>query len=99
MSTLLEAAGIHPSVGYDTAHLETRPDLVIVGNAIHRNNPEAVDAERLRPPAPSLPPARARSFPARHRSLVVSGTPGKPTTTAMAAWVYTACGADPGYLI
>ncbi len=99
MSTLLERAGIHPHEGYDPAHLSPLPDLVIIGNAIHRNNPEAVEAERLKLPILSMPQALARFFLARHRSLVVSGTHGKTTTTAMAAWVWADCGGDPGYLI
>ena len=102
MSTLLERAGIHPLTGYDPGHLgglDPRPDLVIIGNAIHRNNPEAVEAERLGLPILSMPQALARFFLARHRPLVVAGTHGKTTTTAIAAWVWTACGRDPGYLI
>jgi UDP-N-acetylmuramate: L-alanyl-gamma-D-glutamyl-meso-diaminopimelate ligase len=99
MSTLLERAGIRPETGYDPAHLEPRPDLVIIGNAIHRNNPEAVEAERLGLSVVSMPQALARFFLSRHRPLVVAGTHGKTTTTAMAAWVYADCGADPGYLI
>lgn len=104
MSTLLERAGIQPQEGYDAAHLSprpdlVRPDLVIIGNAIHRDNPEAREAERLGLPILSMPQALARFFLARHRSLVVSGTHGKTTTTAMAAWVWADCGKDPGYLI
>ncbi|MFY9824880.1 MAG: Mur ligase family protein, partial [Thermoanaerobaculia bacterium] len=100
MSTLLERAGIHPLTGYDAGHLaEPRPDLVIIGNAIHRDNPEALEAERLGLPILSMPQALARFFLSRHRSLVVSGTHGKTTTTAMAAWVWADCGRDPGYLI
>lgn len=99
MSTLLASAGVHPHVGYDPAHLSPRPDLVIIGNAIHRNNPEALEAERLGLPILSMPQALARFFLARQRSLVVSGTHGKTTTTAMAAWVWADCGRDPGYLI
>ncbi|HEY0558201.1 MAG TPA: Mur ligase domain-containing protein, partial [Thermoanaerobaculia bacterium] len=104
MSTLLERAGISPAEGYDAAHLdpqpaEPRPDLVVIGNAIHRDNPEAVAAERLGLPIVSMPQALSRFFLDHHRSLVVAGTHGKTTTTAMAAWVYTACGRDPGYLI
>ena len=99
MSTLLEQAGIRPHVGYDPTHLQPRPDLVVIGNAIHRNNPEAVEAERLGLPIVSMPQALSRFFLNRHRSLVVAGTHGKTTITAMAAWVYTACGRDPGYLI
>jgi UDP-N-acetylmuramate: L-alanyl-gamma-D-glutamyl-meso-diaminopimelate ligase len=99
MSTLLESAGIHPRVGYDPAHLEPRPDLVVIGNAIHRNNPEAVEAERLGLECLSMPQALSRFFLEERRPLVVAGTHGKTTTTAMAAWVYTQCGRDPGYLI
>jgi UDP-N-acetylmuramate: L-alanyl-gamma-D-glutamyl-meso-diaminopimelate ligase len=99
MSTLLEQCGIRPAVGYDPSHLEPRPDLVVVGNAIRRDNPEAVAAERLGLPLLSMPQALARFFLAGRRPLVVAGTHGKTTTTAMAAWVYSRCGADPGYLI
>lgn len=99
MSTLLAAAGIHPQVGYDAAHLSPPPDLVVIGNAIHRNNPEAVEAERLGLPLASMPEALARFFLAGRRPLVIAGTHGKTTTTSLAAWVLTACGADPGYLI
>jgi UDP-N-acetylmuramate: L-alanyl-gamma-D-glutamyl-meso-diaminopimelate ligase len=99
MSTLLERAGIRPEVGYDPAHLEPRPDLIIIGNAIRRDNPEAAEAERLGLSIVSMPQALARFFLSRHRPLVVAGTHGKTTTTAMAAWVYADCGADPGYLI
>ncbi len=99
MSTLLGAAGITPFTGYDPAHLEPRPDLIVLGNAIHRNNPEAVEAERLGIPILSMPQALSRFFLEDRRPLVVAGTHGKTTTTAMAAWIYTACGRDPGYLI
>ncbi len=101
MSTLLAAAGVEPLVGYDPAHLEAepRPDLVIVGNAIPRQNPEAEAAERLDLPRVSMPEALARFFLEGRRPLVVAGTHGKTTTTAMAASVWTRAGADPGYLI
>jgi UDP-N-acetylmuramate: L-alanyl-gamma-D-glutamyl-meso-diaminopimelate ligase len=99
MSSLLERAGIRPHVGYDAAHLEPPPDLVVVGNAVRRDNPEAVAAERLGLPLLSMPQALARFFLAGKRPLVVTGTHGKTTSTAMAAWVYSECGADPGYLI
>jgi UDP-N-acetylmuramate: L-alanyl-gamma-D-glutamyl-meso-diaminopimelate ligase len=46
-----------------------------------------------------MPQALSRFFLEGRRPLVVAGTHGKTTTTAMAAWVYTRCGADPGYLI
>lgn len=99
MSTLLETAGIRALEGWDPAHLEPRPDLVVVGNAVHRDNPEAVETERLGLTRLSMPEALARFFLADRRPLVVAGTHGKTTTSAMAAWVWSACGRDPGYLI
>ncbi len=99
MSALLDRAGIRPHVGFDAAHLDPPPDLVVVGNAVRRDNPEAVAAEGLGLPLVSMPQALARFFLTGRRSLVVAGTHGKTTTTALAAWVYSRCGAAPGYLI
>lgn len=99
MSTLLAAAGIEPWVGYDPLHLSPRPDLVIVGNAVPRSNPEAQEVERLGLPRMSMPEALSHFFLRSRRPLVVAGTHGKTTTTAMAAWVFRRCGADPSFLI
>ncbi len=99
MSTLLAEAGIVPQVGFDPAHLAPRPDVVVVGNAVRRDNPEAVEAERLGLERISMPEALARHFLAERAPLVVAGTHGKTTTSALAAWVWTDCGRDPGFLV
>jgi UDP-N-acetylmuramate: L-alanyl-gamma-D-glutamyl-meso-diaminopimelate ligase len=99
MSTLLEDAGITPMVGFDPAHLQPPPDVVIVGNAVPRDNPEAVEAERLGLDRMSMPEALARFFLQHRQPLVVAGTHGKTTTTSLTSWVYTDCGTDPGFLI
>ncbi len=99
MSTLLERAGIAPLLGFDPAHLVPPPDVVVVGNAVPRSNPEAQEVERLGLEKLSMPQALARFFLAGRRPLVVAGTHGKTTTTAMAAWVWHRCGADPGFLV
>jgi len=99
MSDLLAHHGIEPMVGFDPSHLEPPPDLVIVGNAVPRQNVEAMEAEARDLPRLSMPQTLARFFLAQRRPLVVAGTHGKTTTTSIAAWVYTACGADPGFLI
>lgn len=99
MSTLLASTGIEPLVGYDPAHLSPPPDLVIVGNAVPRTNPEAREAERLGVPILSMPQALARFFLAERRPLVVAGTHGKTTTTALAAWTWSRCGRAPGFLV
>ncbi len=99
MSQLLEAAGIRPLVGYSAEHLQPPPDVVIIGNAVRRDNPEAVETERLGLPRLSMPEALARFFLADRQPLVVAGTHGKTTTSAMAATVWSECGRDPGFLI
>ena len=99
MSTLLEEAGIAPMVSYEPDHLQPLPDLVVVGNAVPRDNPEAEETERLELDRISMPEALARFFLQYRRPLVVAGTHGKTTTTSLASWVYTDCGADPGFLI
>ncbi len=99
MSTLLRDCGIEPLLGYVPEHLEPRPDLVIVGNAVPRTNPEAQAVEELGVERISMPEALYRFFLADRRPLVVAGTHGKTTTTALAAWVYRATGRDPGFLV
>jgi UDP-N-acetylmuramate: L-alanyl-gamma-D-glutamyl-meso-diaminopimelate ligase len=99
MSTLLEAAGIEPLIGYDPGHLTPKPDLVIVGNAVPRTNPEAREVEVLGLERISMPQAVARFFLRGRRPLVIAGTHGKTTTTSIASWVYSQAGLDPGYLI
>ena len=99
MSDLLEREGLRPLPGFDASHLHPRPDLVIVGNAVPRTNPEVVELERLGWPKMSMPEALGTLFLAGRAPLVVAGTHGKTTTTAMGAWVYSQCGQDPGYLI
>lgn len=99
MSTLLAEAGIEPFVGFDPSHLDPRPDLVVIGNAVPRSNVEAVETERLRLPRISMPEALARFYLADRRPLVVCGTHGKTTTTALAAWTWSFAGRDPGYLV
>jgi UDP-N-acetylmuramate: L-alanyl-gamma-D-glutamyl-meso-diaminopimelate ligase len=99
MSTLLERAGIAPLLGYEAAHLDPAPQLVVVGNAVRRDNAEAVEAERRGLPLLSMPEALYRFCLADRRPLVVAGTHGKTTTTAMAAFALHELGGEPGYLV
>jgi UDP-N-acetylmuramate: L-alanyl-gamma-D-glutamyl-meso-diaminopimelate ligase len=99
MSDLLTSAGIVPLPGFHESHLEPAPDLVIIGNAVRRDNPEALAAEARGIPILSMPQALYRFCLEGRRPLVVAGTHGKTTTSAMAAWALSACGTDPGYLI
>ena len=99
MSTLVAAAGIRPFEGYAAEHLTPTPDLVVIGNAVRRDNPEAAECDRRGLPRLSMPEALARFFLADREPLVVAGTHGKTTTTALAAWSLREAGRDPGYLI
>jgi UDP-N-acetylmuramate: L-alanyl-gamma-D-glutamyl-meso-diaminopimelate ligase len=95
----LRELGIRCMTGYDAAHLEPRPDLVVVGNAIRRGNPEAEAAERAGIERTSMSSALRRRFLTRRRPLVVAGTHGKTTTSAMCAWLLWRAGFDPGWFI
>jgi len=96
---VLESLGIRCLRGYEAAHLNPRPDLVVVGNAIRRDNPEAQEAERAGIPRTSMSQALRDRFLAKRRALVVSGTHGKTTTSAMCAWLLWRAGLEPGWFI
>jgi UDP-N-acetylmuramate: L-alanyl-gamma-D-glutamyl-meso-diaminopimelate ligase len=96
---MLRALGIECMAGYDAAHLEARPDLVVVGNAIRRTNPEAEAAVALGLAQTSMSGALRARFLARRRPLVVAGTHGKTTTSAICAWLLWRAGYEPGWFI
>jgi len=98
-STILAAMGVTVHDGYDARHLDPVPDLIVVGNAVRRGNPEAEQILDLRLPHLSMAAAIEQRFLAGRHSIVVSGTHGKTTTTAMLAWVLHHAGRDPGFLI
>ncbi len=99
MSTMLESLGISIMHGYEAAHLTPAPDCVVVGNAIPRGNPEVESALDRRLLSRSLPEVLKEEFIRGRRSLVVTGTHGKTTTTSLAAWVMDRGGLDPSFLV
>jgi UDP-N-acetylmuramate: L-alanyl-gamma-D-glutamyl-meso-diaminopimelate ligase len=100
MSTLLEELGIQVRIGFDPERIPVDVDRVIIGNAVPRQNPEVTAVLDRRIPYLSQPEAVAHYVLARgFHSLVVAGTHGKTTTSAMLAWVLEQTGADPSYLI
>jgi UDP-N-acetylmuramate: L-alanyl-gamma-D-glutamyl-meso-diaminopimelate ligase len=98
-SLLLDALHIHPKIGYAAENLAPRPDLVIVGNVVRRDNPEAMEMERLGLPYASLPECLNHFFLADKRLIVVAGTHGKTTVSSMIAWILMRAGMDPSFLI
>ncbi|MEO6418968.1 MAG: Mur ligase domain-containing protein [Polyangiaceae bacterium] len=95
----LEAAGVRCQKGFDPAHLEPVPDLIVVGNVIRRDNPEATAIRERGLEATSMSGALREVFLKGRRPVVVAGTHGKTTTSAMCAWVLTCAELDPGYFI
>jgi UDP-N-acetylmuramate: L-alanyl-gamma-D-glutamyl-meso-diaminopimelate ligase len=99
MSTLLEGLGIPIQNGYRPENLVPAPDLVVVGNVIRRDNPEAQAVLAGNLPRLSLPEALNRFLVGDRQSVVVAGTHGKTTTTALIAWLFFALGLDPGFMV
>ena len=99
MSTLLEGLGIPLQNGYRPENLVPTPDLVVVGNVIRRDNPEAQAVLAQDLPRLSLPEALNRFLVGDRQSVVVAGTHGKTTTTALIAWLCFALGLDPGFMV
>ncbi len=101
MSTVLAQAGITLHEGYNAARLEKlAPDLVVIGNAMSRGNPEVewlLDTRAIN--FTSLPALLADFVLKRRRNIVIAGTHGKTTTTALTAFLLRENGRDPGFLI
>lgn len=99
MSTWLEERNIEIMVGYDEANLDWNPDLVIVGNVSRASYADAVATREGGFPYLSLPEALRHFFFEDRRPLVITGTHGKSTTTAMLAQILTHAGRDPGFML
>lgn len=99
MSTRLREMGIPILEGFDAAHLDPAPDLVVVGNAATPQHPEAAYAREHGLPQLNLPKALSHFFLRNRRPLVVAGTHGKTTTTGMLVHVLRSAGLDPGFLV
>ncbi len=99
MGPALEAAGIRCLVGYAAEHIDASLELVVIGNAIRKDNAEAVRAEELGLARTSMSAALREHFLTGRRPLVVAGTHGKTTTSAMCAWILDQAGLEPGFFI
>jgi UDP-N-acetylmuramate: L-alanyl-gamma-D-glutamyl-meso-diaminopimelate ligase len=88
MSDLLRGLGIPVLEPYAEANLDSKPDLVVIGNALSRGNPEVERVLDERIPFTSMAALLREEFLVGRESLVVAGTHGKTTTTSMLAWIY-----------
>jgi UDP-N-acetylmuramate: L-alanyl-gamma-D-glutamyl-meso-diaminopimelate ligase len=99
MSDFLATEGIRTMIGYDAGHIASDIDLVVVGNAISRGNPELETVLERKVRYCSLPEAIRDQFLWGSRSIVVAGTHGKTTTTSLTGWLLTHGRLDPTILV
>ena len=99
MSDFLAKKRIDTREGYDAANLIPAPDLVVVGNALSRGNPEIEYTLDNRIPFISLPEALKTFFLRQKTPVIVTGTHGKTTTTSMISWGLASAGLRPDFLI
>jgi UDP-N-acetylmuramate: L-alanyl-gamma-D-glutamyl-meso-diaminopimelate ligase len=99
MSDFLEAEGIRTLNGYHPDHVTADLDVVVVGNAISRGNVELEEVLDRKIRYCSLPEIIREHFLWDARSIVIAGTHGKTTTTAITGWLLTCGGLDPSVLV
>ena len=99
MSDFLASEGIRTLAGYAPEHITGDLDLIVVGNAISRGNPELEETLDRKIRYCSLPEAIREHFLWGARSIVLAGTHGKTTTTSLTGWLLTHGGADPSVLV
>jgi UDP-N-acetylmuramate: L-alanyl-gamma-D-glutamyl-meso-diaminopimelate ligase len=98
-STLLDLLGIRWNEGFREENLQPAPDLAVVGNIVARGNPEIEYILDEKIPYCSMPQLLEEHFIPGHTSIVVAGTHGKTTTTAMLAWIFQVAGRRPDFLV
>ncbi len=99
MSTFLESKGVSIFEGFDARNLAYGPDLVVVGNAVRKENPEAVKMVEAGLHYCSMPQALNRFVVADKKIILVTGTHGKTTTASIVAWILQKAGLDPSFMI
>ena len=99
MSSFLQEKGIALMEGYRAGNIPTDAEVVVIGNAMKRGNPEVEAVLNRKLLYLSLPEVLRNFFLRGRHNLVVTGTHGKTTTTALLAWIMENAGRKPGYLI
>ena len=99
MSTFLEEKGVAIFSGYRAENIPPAADLIVIGNAMKRGNPEVEAVLNRKLYYLSLPETLKEFFLRGRHNLVVTGTHGKTTTTSLLAWILECAGLEPGYLI
>jgi len=99
MSDFLSSKGIEIAEGFNQNNVSYGPDLVVVGNAVSKDNPEVVRMNQMGLEFCSMPQAFNRFVAAGKKQLVIAGTHGKTTTSSILAWILYEAGLDPSFMI
>jgi len=99
MSTFLAERSIAVYNGFSEKNLSEAPDLVVVGNTVSADNPEAAAVRGKKLPFCSMPQAINHFIAAGKKPIVVTGTHGKTTTSALIAWILETAGLSPSFVI
>jgi UDP-N-acetylmuramate: L-alanyl-gamma-D-glutamyl-meso-diaminopimelate ligase len=99
MSTLLKSSGIDIKPGYQRKNITGNIDQVIIGNAVTRDNQEVLAVQKKGIPYISFPEAINKFYLRGKKSLVITGTHGKTTTTALLSWVLHSAKRKPGFMV
>lgn len=98
-SEILAALGIPVREGFDPAMIPADIDRVVIGNAVPRTNPEVAEVLRRGLPYTSQAAALGEYFCRHARTVVLAGTHGKTTSTALTAHIFQRCGRDPTVMV
>jgi UDP-N-acetylmuramate: L-alanyl-gamma-D-glutamyl-meso-diaminopimelate ligase len=99
MSDTLKDLGIDIKQGFAAGNIPADTDLVILGNAVKKSNPEAQETMSRGIRYYSFPQALEELYLKDKRPIVVAGTHGKTTTSMLTAWILAHAGLDPGFLV
>ena len=99
MSTLLKSSGIDIKPGYRRENITSDIDQVIIGNAVSKNNQEVLATQEKGIPYISFPEAIKNFFLENQKSIVITGTHGKTTTTALLSWILHSAKRKPGFMV
>ena len=99
MGDLLRKAGVEIRLGYSAENVPADAQYVVIGNTISRDNPEVLAVQKQGLPYSSFPMTLSKYFLRGRQPLVVVGTHGKTTSSALLAWLLQSAGAEPGFLV
>lgn len=99
MSEFLLSKNIEIKKGFSEKNIDYGPDLVIVGNAVSKDNPEIIGMYQMGLQFCSMPQAVNRFIATGKKPLVITGTHGKTTTSSILAWILYEAGLDPTFMI